>query len=847
MYRLRGSARRHGRVQSEHIDKWSAHSTKTLFVGLCALLFSACSVDQLGGDISPADQFDISPPLSDLVSGNGVGVATSALVTSGTSFEGIGEGFTGPTGPFTFPPCPGCGSAPADAFLAVGPQHVVQLVHPIQESTATTGFGALAVFNKGGTPIFGPVQLTSLFSGFGGACATPEPLSFVYPMVVYDQLANRWVVSYTASTDAFNGPYAYCVAVSTTGDPTGSYARYSFNFPNSLWLQRPRLGVWPDAYYVSFNQSSITLVEGPDFCALDRARMIAGQAATKQCIHLRDPNTPGFFYSQPAQLMGSTPPPAGAQGLFLQWGNVTFLSANPTLNLFKLRVDWATPANTRLTGPTSITLPVTDPSACFGEDYCVPQVGANAPVLDAWGHRLMYGVAYRNFGDHESLVANMTVSLAAPFGSATGIRWYEVRNPNTSPVLFQTGLYGPDGAAHTATYRWLGSIAIDRLGNIGLGFFASSVSTHPGLRFTGRVPSDPAGAMSQGEAHLIDGPGSLTDPQRSAGEFGTDSSLVVDPVDDCTFWYAGEYFAVDGLNNWHTRIGSFKLPGCGPMAVALSSVSVNPGAVQGGQPATGTVSLTAPAPAGGATVTLSSSNAAASVPASVTVAAGQLSAAFTVTTSVVASSTAITLSASYQGATATAALTVSPSAPAPALSTLTLGSASVTGGNSVSGTVTLTAAAPSGGTVVTLSSSNTAAATVPASVTVAAGATSAGFTIATSSVTASVSVTITASLGGVTRSAALTVNPAAGACAAGKSRVTLNVTGLAGTVTSNPSGLNVSSGNTASACFTNNNRVELQASRSVTWSGLSCDGGNTQTRCRFDLGTAPVSLTATLR
>jgi len=823
---------------------------KNLFVGLCALVVSACagSVDpNSGSDVSPADQFDISPPLRDLVSGNEVGVARSALVSSGTSFEGIGEGFTGPTGPFTFPPCPGCGSAPADAFLAVGPQHVFQLVHPIQESTATTGFGALAIFNKGGAPIFGPVQLTSLFSGFGGACATPEPLSFVYSMVVYDQLANRWVVGYTASTDAFNGPYAYCVAVSTTGDPTGSYARYSFNFPNSLWLQRPRLGVWPDGYYLSFNQSSTTLVEGPDYCALDRARMIAGQAATKQCIHVRDPNTPGFFYSQPAQLMGPTPPPAGAPGLFLQWGNVTFLSANPTLNLFKLHVDWNTPANTRLTGPTSITPPVTDPSACFGEDYCVPQVGADAPVLDAWGHRLMYGVAYRNFGDHEALVANMTVSLDPAFGSATGIRWYEVRNPNASPVLFQTGLYGPDGAAHTATYRWLGSMAIDRLGNIGLGFFASSVSTHPGVRFTGRVPGDPAGVMSQGEAHLIDGTGSLTDPQRSADEFGTDSSLVVDPVDDCTFWYAGEYFAVDGLNNWHTRIGSFQLPGCGSMAVALSSLGASPSVVQGGQPATGTVSLTAAAPAGGATVTLSSNNAAASVPASVTVPAGQLNAAFTVTTSVVASSTAITLSASYQGATATAALTVSPSAPAPALSALTLGAASVTGGSSVSGTVTLTAAAPSGGTVVTLSSSNTAVATVPASATVAAGATSAGFTIATSSVTASVSVTVTASSGGVTRSAALTVNPAAGACAAGRSNVTLGVTGLTGTVTSNPGGLNVSSGSTGSACFTNNDRVELQASRSVTWSGVTCDSGNTQTRCRFNLGTAPVSVTATLR
>jgi len=140
---------------------------RNLFVGLCALVFSACagSLDQnVGSDVSPADQFDISTPLRDLVSGNEVGVARSALVTSGTNFEGIGEGFTGPTGPFTFPPCPGCGSAPADAFLAVGPQHVVQVVHPIQESTATTGFAALAIFDKCCAPIFGSVQLTSLFS-----------------------------------------------------------------------------------------------------------------------------------------------------------------------------------------------------------------------------------------------------------------------------------------------------------------------------------------------------------------------------------------------------------------------------------------------------------------------------------------------------------------------------------------------------------------------------------------------------------------------------------------------------------------------------------------------------------
>ncbi len=218
------------------------------------------------------------------------------------------------------------------------------------------------------------------------------------------------------------------------------------------------------------------------------------------------------------------------------------------------------------------------------------------------------------------------------------------------------------------------------------------------------------------------------------------------------------------LNDQNPAILEFELaPGGGTTAVTLSSLAVNPASVTGGNSSTGTVTLSAPAPTGGAQVALSSNNTnAARVPSSVTVAAGATSATFTVSTSVVSASTAVTISATYAGVSKTASLTVQPAAPpAVTLSSLALNPTSVTGGNSSTGTVTLSGAAPAGGASVALSSSNTTVARVPSSVTVAAGATSATFTVSTSAVSASTAVSISGAYGGVTRSASLTVQPAA--------------------------------------------------------------------------------------
>ncbi len=281
-------------------------------------------------------------------------------------------------------------------------------------------------------------------------------------------------------------------------------------------------------------------------------------------------------------------------------------------------------------------------------------------------------------------------------------------------------------------------------------------------------------------------------------------------------------------------------PQAAPTAASLSALSVNPTSVIGPAASTGTVSLTAAAPTGGALVTLTSSNiAAASVPASVTVAAGATSVTFSVTTVAVTANTSVTLTAAYSGLSRTTTLTVTPVPPPASLNTLVLSPTSVTGGSASTGTVTLTSAAPAGGSVVTLSS-NAAAAVVPGSVTVAAGATSATFSTTTSAVTAATTATISAVLAGVTRTAALTVNPPSTSVT-----LTVTATGRSGeSLTSSPTGINVAVGSTASAGFASNTSITLSVSngRDAIWSGACSSGGNKVRTCTFTItGNASVT------
>jgi hypothetical protein len=436
--------------------------------------------------------------------------------TLGLNFAGVGQGDYGFSDQY----------APPDTNGAVGATQYVQWVN-----------ASFAVFDKttGAIASGFPKPANILWSGFGGGCQTNNDGD---PIVQYDKLANRWVLTqFSVSTL----PYLQCVAVSTTSDATGSYYRYAFSYGNTQFPDYPKLGVWPDGYYISYNIfNNAQSFGGAKVCAFDRNSMLTGAAATQQCVQL----STSYGGLLPSDLDGTTAPPAGTPNFFLNYGS-------NRLNLWKFHVDWNNPANTTFTGPANIAVASFTP-ACGG-GTCIPQPGTTQQ-LDSLADRLMYRLAYRNFGTYESLVVNHSVSVGSKRNAVSGVRWYEIRNPNGTPAVYQQATFAPGDGVH----RWMGSVAMDKQGNILLGYSASSSGVFPSIRFTGRLITDPLGTM-QSESILQSGNGSQL---RSLSRWGDYSAMTVDPVDDCTFWYTNEYLKSSGTFNWSTRIGSYKFPGC---------------------------------------------------------------------------------------------------------------------------------------------------------------------------------------------------------------------------------------------------------------------------------------------
>lgn len=507
--------------------------------------------------VSTAVQFDVSPPLTELV---------ATAVVQPRTFTEIPErdsGLEGPLGPQDIDPSvqttigPNvipppivsfdgptnlAGVSPPDPVGDVGPNHYVAMSNLFS-----------AVYDKTGTPLLGPFPNNTLWAGFGGDCETDNSGD---PVVLYDQFADRWILTqFTASGPTFFN----CVAISQTPDPTGAYFRYAFstgtNFPDY-----PKYGVWSDAYYISTRETTASSIGA---YAINRAQMIAGNPAP-QIISFLVPlgGTPynvgdGLL---PTDIDGSTMPPAGAPNYFVgsmddggQYG-----APSDALNIWEFHVDFVTPPNSTFTlehvvpvDPFDSQFPCTPTSR-----NCIPQpTTANKVDILSYRQRPIWRLAYRNFGSHESLVTNQSVE-AAP--NIAGTRWYEIRDPDNAPFIFQQGTYAPGVA--DGIHRWMGSIAMDRSGNMALGFSASdATSTFPSVWYTGRLASDPLGTMPQGEGSIIDGTGSQT----SSPRWGDYSSMNVDPVDDCTFWYVNEYLPVNSGNGWVLRIGAFKFDECG--------------------------------------------------------------------------------------------------------------------------------------------------------------------------------------------------------------------------------------------------------------------------------------------
>ena len=460
------------------------------------------------------------------------------------------------------------GYIPPDPNIAVGknnPQGIGYIVQMVNSE--------LAIFDKSGNLVAGPVSLSSLWQPLGGPCAGSNAGD---PVVQYDVAADRWLVSQLGST---NGPsYSECIAVSQSSDPRGAYNLYSYSFGGNL-NDYPKFGVWPtatnSAYLASYNlfSNGQTFI-GAALCAYDRSAMISGAVNPAQiCFTVSGDG--GFL---PADLDGATPPSDGTPGYFLNYETTS------SLRLYEMgQFDFANGLAT-LTQVTPDIPVASFGEACGGDGTCIAQ--PNSQKLDSLGDRLMYRLAFRVFSDHAAMVVNHSVTA----GTSVGVRWYELRQQPIGSIfsLYQQGTFAPDSA-----YRWMGSAAMDGAGNIAVGYSKSSGSIYPSIAFTSRTPAMSAGTMSP-ETVLQPGSGAQTTYSR----WGDYTALRIDPSDDTTFWYTNEYYSRNSqfLNYlWSTAIGSFRVGGGGggltdfSLSVSPSSLSVT----RGGSSATTVVSATA--------------------------------------------------------------------------------------------------------------------------------------------------------------------------------------------------------------------------------------------------------------
>jgi len=510
-----------------------------------------------------------------------------AAVPIVASFDGLGVGIV--AGPGTNnPPAP---RNPSDNSLAVGPGHVFQIVN-----------SQLAIFDKQGKVLYGPVSTNALFAGFGGACeARPNGDA----VVRYDQLAQRWLVvmpifrrvlfdadrskggeparpgaaaranvgrpgappplppepprqpgtgrAVPPPSQPPDGTYAMCYALSASSDPLGTYYRYMFERP--LFPDYPRPAVWPDGYYVPSSTGDEVIQKHA--CVVERAKMLKGEPAREQCIIID-----GVNFLNNADVEGTAPPPAGAPNIMMAAGGTQLKNVLEDDGVFvwQFHVDWTDPSKTKVSGPEKIAV-ARYHYLCGGQlTNCVPQPGdrvggasgeINARKLDAQGDKIMQRLVYRNVNGRESIVAVHSVDTAAGGG---GVRWYEFHiGKNRSVTLHQQGTYAPDGF-----FRWMASPAIDRRGDIAIGYSFGGAPNFPGQRFAARLADDPPGVLTFHETVLAEGEGS-----QNVMRWEDYTQAAVDPSDDCTVWYVGDYIKKNAAS-YSTRIGAFRIPGCRP-------------------------------------------------------------------------------------------------------------------------------------------------------------------------------------------------------------------------------------------------------------------------------------------
>ena len=497
------------------------------------------------------------------------------------SFDGLGAEFKGPSGTAEF-------RNPSDNSLAVGPDHIVQIVNT-----------RIAIYSKKGkkypatgTVLYGAVPTRSVWSGFGGVC---EARNNGDAVARYDQLAGRWLIVMPifsriapgefpehkgtgdepvlpgqlaksgessspgpSASPAPNAPessarkaepsaakegvWAMCYAVSTSSDPLGTYYRYAFE--RTLFPDYPRPAVWPDGYYVPTSSGDEVIQK--HVCIAERAKMLLGEPAREQCIIID-----GVNFLNSSDVDGQKAPPLGTPNITMAAGGTQLkkIFDDDGIYYWKVHVDWQNPSNTKADGPVKINVAPYH-YLCNGQlSSCVPQPNTDRR-LDAQGDKTMQRLVYRKVGKHESIVAAHSVATK---GGGGGVRWYEFRlDKKGDPQLYQQGTYAPEGH-----YRWIPSIAMDKNGDIGVGYSFGGLPDFPGQRFAARRANDLRGKLTLHESVLAKGEASQTNTLR----WEDYATTALDPSDDCTFWYVGDYLK-SGDTAYRSRIGAFRLPNC---------------------------------------------------------------------------------------------------------------------------------------------------------------------------------------------------------------------------------------------------------------------------------------------
>lgn len=419
-----------------------------------------------------------------------------------------------------------------------GPQHYVQMVKY-----------SFAVWAKDGTLLYGPANTKTLWDHIPGPWNALQ--YYTDPIVVYDHLADRWLVS--AMVYDIPVQYYEMVAVSQTADPTGGWHCYVYSFDNMP--DYPKFGVWPDGYYMTVNEARIDAGYNSEFAGLtimvfNREDMIEGDVSPRT-LKFHVPATDTGFYSSPscflpADLDGQMPP-VGTPNYLASIRDDTMGYPEDELWIWKCTVNWDNTTQCNLAQDTILAVEPFTGNINDINANTIRQPNTNYRIF-TMGDRLMHRLQYRNFGTHQSLITNHTIQVTPD--EHAGIRWYEVRRQGSQWTLHQQGTYCPDNDD-----RWMGSVSMDVNGNMALGYSVSGQTTYPSIRVTGRKAEDPLHQMTFAETEIMTGTGNQVVNTR----WGDYSCMTLDPSDELIFWYTQQYTKTSGPLGWSTRIASFSL------------------------------------------------------------------------------------------------------------------------------------------------------------------------------------------------------------------------------------------------------------------------------------------------